>query len=114
MLNISRLLGLSAAVGLISLWGIFGWLNPNGSQGLTWGSYLLIGVMMVLAIIGLVGVLIDHPILMLVVFGLSFVPVGLYLLATPGLFRWIGLLDLLFLIAALLKLFERRLSLFNS
>lgn len=108
MLKISRLVGLIAAVGVISLWGIFGLLNPYGYQGLTSSVYVVVALMIGLAIVGLFAALTENPYLMLAVFGLSFVPVGIYLLGTPGIFRWIGGFDLLFLLSALLNIMARR------
>jgi len=102
MLKISRFLGIAAAIGVISLWSVLGLFAPYGTYGLLGGSYLVIWLMIILAVIGLGGVLMDNPYVPLVVFALSFVPVGLYLLGTPGLFKWIGLFDLLFLVSGLL------------
>jgi len=36
----------------------------------------------------------DEPIMLVLAGGLSFVPIGLFLLFFPGPFRWIGILDL--------------------
>ena len=104
ILSISRLLGLGASVGALGLWGVFSFLNPYGNQGITGGVYLVAASMALLTIVGLVATLQEKPYLMLAVFGLSFIPVGLYLLGTPGLFRWIGIFNLLFCFSALLHL----------
>lgn len=108
MLRISRLVGLMAGVGVISLWGVFGLLNLYGYQSLSGSVYLVVGLMVCLAIVGLFAALTDNPYLMLAVFGFSFVPVGLYLLGTPGILRWIGGFNILFLLSALLNFLGRR------
>lgn len=101
MQKITRMVGLGASVGIITLWGVFSFFNPDGYQGITAWTYVVIILMVLLAIVGIVGVLLDNARLMLAVFVPSFVPVGFYLLGTPGLFRWIGIFNLLFLLASL-------------
>ena len=101
---IGRLLGLSASVGTIGLWSVFSFLNPYGYQGFSNSQYLIAGVMTILAIVGLTAALQEKPYIMLAVFGLSFIPVGLYLLGTPGIFKWIGVFNLLLLCSALIYL----------
>jgi len=47
---------------------------------------------------------------MMVIFGALFVPIGLYLLFTPGIFRWIGIFNLLYLLASLLMVVEHAIA----
>lgn len=58
--------------------------------------------MVVLATLGLGAAWHRSPGALLIVFGMSFVPVGFHALATPGLYRLIGVGDLLALVGALL------------
>src|SRR5512145_2378552 len=103
MLFLSRLVGLAASVGVIGLWSVFSFFNPYNGQQITGATYLIAGLMINLAGLGVVAVLSDKPYLMMLVFVFSFVPVGLYLLGTPGIFRWIGVFNLLFLVSVLLN-----------
>jgi hypothetical protein len=41
---------------------------------------------------------------MLILFAASFIPIGLYMLGTPGIFRLIGIFDILNLLAAILMI----------
>jgi hypothetical protein len=45
---------------------------------------------------------------MLLVFVVAFAPIGLFMLGTPGLFRWIGIFELLYLVTAVAVWFEKR------
>jgi hypothetical protein len=107
MLTLSRLVGLSASIGVISLWSIFSFLNPYGYQGITGSTYLIAVFMILLGVVGVVAVLTEQSWLMFAIFVLSFVPIGFYLLSTPGIFRWIGIFNLLFLLSGLVILVLR-------
>jgi hypothetical protein len=104
MLTLSRLVGLAASVGVISLWSIFSFLNPYGYEGMSSAVYLIAALMIVLGVVGIVAVLTERSRLMVAVFVLSFVPIGFYLLGAPGLFRWIGIFNILFLLSGLVML----------
>jgi hypothetical protein len=65
--------------------------------------------MALLAVAGLLASLRGNPYLLLLAFGVSFVPVGLYMLGLPGLFRGIGWLNLAWLAAAVLMIAGRSL-----
>lgn len=53
----------------------------------------------------------DEPIMLVLAGGLSFVPIGLFLLFFPGPFRWIGILDLALVATGVaLLVLERRAS----
>lgn len=64
--------------------------------------------MIVTAIVGGVAAYLARPYLMLLVFVVAFAPIGLYMLGTPGLFRWIGIFELIYLAAAVAVWFEKR------
>ncbi len=85
--------GLLTAVGTLVLWlvGLF-YLPPT--------SWLVAGVMILLSLLAGYASWRERPCLLMVVALLSFFPVGLYLLGMPGLFRWIGLLNLLLFVAS--------------
>ena len=60
-----------------------------------------------LAIAGIVAAVTERPILMILIFLVSFFPAGLYLLGVPSIFRLIGLSDLLFFISSILILSKK-------
>jgi hypothetical protein len=88
---------------------MFNFFNPYGYQGITDGSRLIASAMIVLAIIGVFATLTIKPYLMLGISVLSCVPMGCYLLGTPGLFRWIGIGNGLFLLSSLMMFIALRL-----
>lgn len=100
--KIGRLIGLTSAVGALVLYGMVVWFNPYAPGSLT----LPIGFRMLVGLVGLWLAYKGRPYLMTLVFILSFVPLGLYMLGTPGLFRWIGILDLAYLAASLMILVD--------
>ena len=105
MLNLTRFTGFLACLGSAILLVVLIFFNPY-TPGIV--LTLPIALMMLLALAGLVASLAARPFWMLVVAALSFIPFGLYLLGTPGVFRWIGVFNLVFLIAGLLMLAARR------
>jgi hypothetical protein len=105
--EISRVLGVLAAMGILALWLIFAFANPYDPSGLAFDARLTTAVMIFLAGFGLLAALAGRPFWMAFIFAAMFVPVGFYVLGTPGLFMWIGILELAFLATALLMIFTR-------
>lgn len=99
-----QFIGGAVSLGLVALWLVFAFFNPYGKQGQTPQTWVTVVVMLALAIAGLAFALTRHAAGVLIVAGASLLPVGLYMLGTPGLFRWIGILDVLLLAAGLLLL----------
>ena len=97
-----KLLGTGAWVGSIVLWIVFLWFNPYSRSGVTPGSYAIVSFMIALAALGVSATWTCRPVLLYLAVGLSFCPVGFYVLLTPGIFRAIGFLNLLALFAAIL------------
>ena len=101
MRRAGRLLGTAAALGALSLWVVFLFDNPYAprAQGrvLTFG-----GLMALSAVVSVIAAARGAHLGMYLLFFVSFFPVGLYVLAGPGLFRAIGWLNLLYLAGALL------------
>ncbi|MEE8178076.1 MAG: hypothetical protein V3T65_08795 [Acidobacteriota bacterium] len=108
MLQAGRSIGLAASVVTGSLWLVFLFFNPYGNRGINMGTYAIAGMMLGLALVGAVAAWKGRPIRMFVVFALSFVPVGFYTLGAPGLFRWVGISNALFLVSGLLMLAKRK------
>jgi hypothetical protein len=102
MVKVARLLGSLAALGTLSLYIVLVFFNPYSPGSLT----IPIMLMMLLSGVSTITAWKAKPYLMLVIFLLSFVPMGLYMLGTPGLFKWIGIFNLLFLLASVLMVAE--------
>lgn len=98
--TVARSAAVLAAIGCLCLWAVFLWYNPyRPPDG---PAARLIGSVMIAAwIVGLVATWRQWLGGALAVFVVAFLPVGLYLLGTPGLFAWIGILTLLYLAATL-------------
>jgi hypothetical protein len=97
-----QLLGTAAWVGSIVLWIVFLWFNPYSGSGRTIGTAVVVTLMIALGVLGVYGTWTRRPGLLYLIVGLSFCPVGFYVLLTPGIFRAIGILNLLALLAAIL------------
>ncbi len=108
MLQTGRWIGFLASGATLVLWGLFLFANPYGTQGITGATYAAVAVMMALAAAAFVAAWKVNPILMFLVFGLSLLPAGLYLLGTPGMFKWVGVCNFLFLPSGLLMRARRR------
>lgn len=102
-IKIARTIGMIASAGTAGLYIALVFSNPYTTGSMT----LPIAVMMLLALTGIIAALKTRPYPMLAVFLASFVPIGFYMLWTPGIFKWIGIFNLLFLLASLLMLMEK-------
>lgn len=98
----TRLSGALACVGAAALWMVFLFANPHGEGGRTAGTLFVAGAMIVLAAAGAVASIAGAPLWMGAVAAVSLCPLGFYLLGTPGVFLWIGLCNLVLLVAAVL------------
>lgn len=94
----AQVMGLVSATGGLVLCAVFVWFNPYTAGVLT----LPIAVRVAIGLGGLFAAFKGWRFWMLVVFAASFLPLGLYLLGTPGIFKWIGISDLVYLVATLL------------
>lgn len=92
---------LSAAAALI-FWAVSAVKNQLNPDLITGDAWIRTLVMLLVAAAGLLAALRQEPHMMLLVFLLSFFPVGLYLLGVPSLYRLIGVADLVFFLSGLL------------
>lgn len=96
-----RLVGLGAALGAALLWVLFLFGNPYAppAQGrvLTFG-----GLMTLSALVSAAAAARGAHLAMYLMFFVSFFPVGLYVLLGPGIFRTIGILNLVYLAGGIL------------
>lgn len=92
MKKIGQFLGILSTSGALILWIVYIWFNPYFPSHLT----LPMVAMMALALVGFVAASLKRPLVMLLIFGFSFFPVGFYMLNSPGIFKWIGIFNLLY------------------
>lgn len=103
----ARAVAVVAAIGCLCLWGVFLWSNPyRAVYGI--GARVVASTMMVCWVGGLVATYLERFRWALIVFVVTFFPVGLYLLGTPGVFAWIGVLTLVYLAATVLWHWSRK------
>lgn len=103
-----RTLGVLSTLGAMLLWLIFVFYNPNGTVVIGPETLMVVFIMVTLASTALAGSLFNRPWLLLLAAVASLVPVGLYLLGNPGVFRWIGALNLMTLVAGVMLVVDQR------
>jgi hypothetical protein len=97
--RVGQALGIAACLVAMTLYVVMAWFNPY-LTGATRPPIMVPHLMIGLHAAGLAAAALRAVFSMYVTFALVFLPVGLYLLTSPGLFRWIGVADLIFLGAA--------------
>jgi hypothetical protein len=100
----ARILGAASAALALILWGLLIYNQQFFPESTGPDTYERMGLMAVLALLGILAALWGKPWLMLIIFAASFVPVGLYMLGVPSSYRLIGIADLLYLLSAVLLL----------
>jgi hypothetical protein len=100
-LRFAAALGMFASTAMLVLWLALAAISRDHPQSTTPETWLRIAEIVALAALGLLASLKKWLLLMLVIFLLSFFPIGLYMLGVPSVFRLIGVVDLLYLIATL-------------
>ncbi|MSO21734.1 MAG: hypothetical protein EXQ58_00465 [Acidobacteria bacterium] len=91
--------GVSSAIFVPGLTAIFFWLKPY-SRGALAGSSMVMGLVALLTLVAGASAPAKRPGLVRFSFVFSLVPVGTFLVGTPGVFRWIGGAHLGYLAAA--------------
>ena len=105
--RIGRGLGAFAAATTAVLWLLAVW-SPDTREMLAGGwTLVVVNVLIVVCVVGVIASVRGHPNVMLVTFFLSFLPIGAYLLYFDHWLRWIGILNLLLLVAALVTRWSR-------
>ena len=89
-------IGISVACVALAL----SWLWMTETPG--FASFSVLAILLALAVLGGMAAWRRNALWVLMSFGVSFVPVGFYLLLTPGLGRWAGMLQLSPLLSAIL------------
>lgn len=102
LVNIARLIAVASALTVVTLVGIFLFYNPYGVAGMNRSTQLIMTVLLVLSLVAASAAWRQKKWIVTICFAISFVPVGFYLLLTPGIFALVGVAHLGLLISALL------------
>ena len=105
--EMGRLVGILGAVGTVVFWGYFVSYNPYAAEAIIGAASAMAAAMTALAVVGGGSAWKKKPSFLFMVFVVSFLPVGFYMLGTPGLFKLIGLFNGLFLVSGFLMLVGR-------
>ncbi len=108
LVNVARLIAAVSAITVVTLVGIFLFNNPYNTAGMNRGTQLIMTGLVVLSLIAIGAAWKKRILILTVCFVVSFVPVGFYLLLTPGIFALVGVAHLGFLLSALLLAISRR------
>lgn len=96
-----RIIGTASGAAACGLW-LWALGTPQGAFSLS-AVHIAIGVLMMLfAIFAVIASVRGHGLALLIIFIMSFFPVGAYLFGIPHWLRWIGVTDLGFLVAGLM------------
>ena len=102
-----KIIGAASGVAACGLW-LWALGTPQGPFSLS-PVHIAIGVLMMLfSIFAVIASVRGHGLALLIMFIMSFFPVGGYLFGIPHWLRWIGVLDLGFLMAGLMLLYSTR------
>lgn len=99
--RVGQMIGVISGCCTCLLWMLAIW-SPASLLSLTPASMGVAVAMTLIAIFAVLASIRGHGGVLIVLFAISFFPVGLYLIAVPHWLRWIGLANTGFLIAGLL------------
>ena len=104
---LGRGLGAFASATSAVLWLLAVW-SPDTREMLAGGwTLIVVNLLIVASVVGVIASVRGHGNVMLAAFLLSFLPVGAVLLQSDHWLRWIGILNLLLLVAALVTRWTR-------
>ena len=99
--RIGQLIGVTAGALSCLLWMAALW-DPASTFSFNPVSMLVVFLMILSALLVIIASIKKNSTALLVMFFIAFLPVGLYVIAIPHWIRWIGLVDLGYLVAGLL------------
>jgi hypothetical protein len=99
--KLGQLTGIIAGSAASILWMMTLWV-PEASFSFNIASMAVVLLMIVLAIIVIVASLKGHSTVLIVIFGISFFPIGLYVLGIPHWIQWVGLANIVYLLAGVI------------
>lgn len=101
LLHMARIIGLAASLLNIVLLLVLVFFNPYSSRGITAGTYGVAAALSALALLVAWACVKIKPVVIFLAALVSLIPHGFYLLHTPGVFRWIGVSNMLYLVAGI-------------
>jgi hypothetical protein len=96
-----KIIGAASGVAACGLW-LWALGTPQGTFSLSAVNIAIGVLMMLIAIFAVIASVRGHGLALVVMFIMSFFPVGAYLFGMPHWLRWIGVSDLGFLVAGLM------------
>lgn len=99
--RLGRLTGIVSGSLACLLWMAALW-DPASTFSFNPASMLVVFLMMLAAILVVIASLKGHSTMLMVLFVVSFLPIGLYVIGVPHWIRWVGLANIGYLAAALL------------
>ena len=96
-----KAVGILTSIVSLFFWGGFLLNNPYKAQGGSEIGLAIIGLMMLFSILAGWAAWKGKVMWLTIAFVGSFFPVGLYVLGTPEIWRWIGLMNLLYVVSAI-------------
>ena len=96
-----KIIGAASGVAACGLW-LWALGTPQPSFSFSGVSIAIAILMMLIAIFAVIASVRGHGVALVVMFIMSFFPVGAYLFGIPHWLRWIGVTDLGFLVAGLM------------
>jgi hypothetical protein len=99
--KLGQIVGITSGIAAAMLWMLSIW-DPASGFSFSYASFAVVLVMTLIAIFAVIASIKGHGTVLIVLFAISFFPIGLYVLAVPYWLRWVGLANLGFLVAALL------------
>lgn len=99
--ELGQIIGVVSGIAASMLWMLSIW-DPASGFSFSYASFAVVLVMTLIAIFAVIASIKGHSTVLIVLFAISFFPIGLYVLAVPHWLKWVGLANLGFLVAALL------------
>lgn len=101
-LRAGRLVVVVTGLGIVMLWAVLALGGREGGMVRTAGPpfWVVWMIFTTLAVMAAVGAWRRSPLVALTAGFVSLVPVGLYFLVLPGVFRWIGILNVVLVVGA--------------
>jgi hypothetical protein len=96
-----KIIGAASGVAACGIW-LWALGTPQGPFSLSAANIAIGVLMMMVAIFAVIASVRSHGRVLVVMFIMSFFPVGAYLFGIPHWLRWIGVVDLGFLVAGLM------------
>ncbi|MCR4300808.1 MAG: hypothetical protein NUV51_04290 [Sulfuricaulis sp.] len=106
---VGQVIGAASGIGACGSWLVAMWF-PSSDLTLSGASFAVAFMMALLAIGAVIASIRGHSSVLMVLFFASLFPVGIFLLTVPHWLQWIGVLNLGYLMAALLIWPNRRSS----